>query len=291
MTNIKFFTSFNWKLFSATGREMLYSFKSNQQGMIYVYVENDQDKYLWDIEPHDKYLVLRDAGFYDLHGTYGGGHFFLNDLINRNQDIIPKEFGGDFTCDCKPHKKFPHQGHIKDCPAGGMRRRAVHWWKKIDVWLRMFEEIKEQNEEGSTSNYTKYIVWVDCDTSFKKQITVEKLDELCGGQPLAYHYGKSRDHHTMGIETGIVVFNMEKMDQLREIIHRLTEVMLDGSFRQQKRWDDAWMLTVVCEEMGLLNQCDIHPKCNHNNPMKDGPFSKYIDHFKGLHWREHKVNG
>ena len=166
--------------------------------------------------------------------------------------------------------------HRPGCCAGGMRRRAAHWFRKITSWKLASEKYNQ-------------FVWIDCDCVFLKTLPEDIVKKLMNNHPVRFHHGRLRSRVGTGIETGLVLWNVKQKG--KEVIDNICEKMLDGSFRKQKRWDDAWMLTVVAQEMGLLGSGDLVPNTTAADPIRvAGPLCKYMTHKKGIHWKKYGVN-
>lgn len=253
-------TSMNKRLYKATGSQMIESFrKFDLLSSLAVFVEDDLK-----IPDVDVYYICRDK--------------FLNDWLRENADIIPYEFGGTFRCKCNYNIKFKQKGHKDNCPAGGMRRRAAHWIKKVATWNRM----KELNQD--------YVVWLDCDSVMKTPhpnnfFSLRQQEN----KPVLFHYGRLRSAFDTGFETGITLFDYEYGAE-EKVIQPLIKRFTSGEFRKEKRWDDAWMLYRICKDDCFMAG-DLTPNCNSSDPVRFGPFSDYFEHLKGIHWKEHGING
>ena len=271
-----YISSFNKKLYDATAKAMLNSFyKYNPESKFIVYYEDDE--LLDDLKSHKN--VVESVNI--------GESKFLLDWLENNKDIIPKELGGAFSCDCDTsQQKTDWQqfmgGHKNLCPAGGFRRRASQWFRKVASWKEACDELK----------YGQF-VWIDCDTILKKHLSDWVIDQALLRCPIRFHYGilrrslKEQRGALTGIESGIVMFDLDNGGE--KVIKYIEDQFVSGKFRDQPRWDDAWLLTIAAEHFKWQIKGDLHPKSMTNNPMDDGPLSEYLDHFKGSHWREHDV--
>ena len=261
---ILYATSFNQRLYEATGRAFLEQFKRFQ--------------------PDNHLLVTTEDDCVSSRGNMS--HFSLRDYLplcewlKTNEDIIPVEMGGCFSCDCSYHDKFKQFGHEGHCPAGGLRRRASHWIKKFMTW--------KCADDRQHKQYYQHIVWIDCDTTIKKHIPDSLIEDLMMDVSVGYHYGKMRKHVDAGIETGVTCFNMGNAGH--SVIQEMDYRFSDGTFRDYVRWDEAWMLTEVMKDMPGYG-VDLTPNSKTTDPVHEGPFAEYIVHHKGIHWKEHGVNG
>ncbi len=254
-------SSFNKNLYIATGKNMLESFQEqNPEDSFTLFVEDDIDLSnhgnVKSIYPLDTEPML---------------HLWLDD----NADIIPKVYGGTFTCMCSYNREVPTKGHKKGCPAGSMRRRACHWYRKVVSW-QIARELHDR------------FVWVDCDTILHNNMPEKVISDYLHHCPVRFHYGKFRACHNVGIETGIVMFDVHNGGG--DVLEYIKNRFVSGTFRTEKRWDDAWILTVATQHFDLLEMGDLHPSSTSNSPMDDGPLSSYLKHNKGIHWRNHGVN-
>lgn len=262
--SVTYLTSFNKKLYDATAKHCIKSFSKHQTNPLIATYEGEIDNLYFGDNP-TTYVDMSNNG----------------DLLNwqrDNSDIIPKELGGNFICKCNYDKKFPQKGHVKGCLAGGMKRRAVHWLRKPISW----KLVADKMEEG-------YLVWVDCDSIFLRNIPDQMIEEYAKDYDICYHWGNFRRQKGMGIESGFVIFNLNNNGKY--IINKIHHYMTSGKFRDEKKWDDGGLLGILVDRFEKnLKQRDLTPRCPHINPITIGPFNQYYYHDKGVHWRKHNVN-
>lgn len=256
-----YITSFNKKLYEATGKKMLKSFeKHNPKDSFTLFTEGDLDL------SHHKNIGL-------VHSL--DTEPLLHSWLEENADIIPQVYGGSFTCECNFNKRTPTAGHCKGCPAGEMRRRTCHWYRKIISW---------QIAKELHSKFT----WVDCDTTLRKNMPENIILKYLKVCPVRFHYGAFRKARHNSIESGIVMFDI--IGGGGEILDYLKDRFTSGTFRTESRWDDGYMLMIAAKHLDILTKGDLHPNCRINNPMENGPLSIYLTHSKGVHWRNYRVN-
>lgn len=254
-------TSFNKHLYKATGRAMVNSFKQMQpDDELLVFTENNLDI----TEDNVRCISIDD-------------NEFLNNWLETNKDIIPKIYGGTYVCRCGPNNTRGFSGgHKESCVESGFKRRASHWFRKVVSWKLSLEQ-----------NVNEF-VWIDCDTLFLKPLPEDLILSQLSKCHVRFHYGKSRTVHNSGIESGMILFDIE--NGADRTINRICERFSNGSFRKEIRWDDAWMITLVAKEEGIIIRGDMTPKCFVQDPMRVGPFRIYVTHKKGIHWKKFKVN-
>lgn len=250
MDDILFVTTFNRKLYDATGRRMIKTFNGTQPYKLMIGAEGMAE----DEIPACPKFIYRNIDNSELLLTW----------LDSNKDIIPVEYGGTYTCKCRGK----HGGR---CANNMMRRRTSHWFRKIVVL-----------EEALKLAATK-VVFTDCDTVYAKEIPVDVLNGLFDDVAVFYHYGSYRKRAGHGIETGIFGLNLEcgGLDVFNEIVRQYK----NGEFRKYHRWDDAWMMTEVVGQMNRLSFRDVVEGCEKHNThvVPFGPFGKYIKHKKGVH--------
>ncbi len=155
------------------------------------------------------------------------------------------------------------------------RKRAWNWFRKA-VSLRYAMRMIEPK---------RFMVWVDCDVEWKKNITADWLDDLCGhGQYGIVHLkGKKRTH----TETGIVVYNMQYSSTPR-FLQAVFDCYESGEFRDLERWDDCWIFDTIRETFMRPMFRDVAPDTK-TRVVEDSPLGEYLWHKKGFHTRNRIV--
>ena len=244
---ILYVTTFNNKLYNATGRDMIESFvKYKTEGDLLIAHEDSLD----EVIPHHRKFI-----FHDLEEDP-----FLHSWLRENADIIPVDLGGNFDGTYKGMAKFNH--------------RASQWFRKI-VALNRAMEIKSDYEA---------IVFLDSDTVVNKHLPSSKVDEIFDGHSMFYHLGEHRKKVGTGIESGIIGFNLKEQGAL--LLGIVINKFRSGEFRDYFRWDDGYVFRKVVEEYWDIPTRDV-VDVKESNVVEHGPFAEYLVHKKGIHWKEH----
>lgn len=268
MSNILFFTSFNKKLWDATGKSCIQSYLKHQGNDILICYEGDGN-YI----PKDSKIKMH--------------HLDKNPLLVRwlseNADIIPTEFGGKYKCACPKTNKNHMVGHNRGCLffKHPMRYRACHWIKKTISFYVALENYRDYNN----------LVWIDCDTILQKtipNILIANNLKDCG---IFYHMGNFRQKHGSGFETSVVGINRNHGGD--KIIRELIDLFMSKKFRQLIRYDEAYALYWLLYQKKIpYKHLDLGKNSNSDMPLHDvSPFKNYIKHSKGVHvkkWRMDK---
>ena len=241
-------TSFNKRLYEATGQKMIESFVYNKtEGDLLITYEDDLDQI---IPKHRKFI------FYNLEQDQ-----WLAEWLKENEDIIPVSLGGKFEESYSgKQQKF--------------NTRASQWFRKI-VALKKALSYKSEYEA---------IIFIDSDTIFTKQLPAKNIDDIFDGSSMFYHLGQYRRESKTGIESGIIGFNLQKEGEL--LLDIVIEKFRNGTFREYTRWDDGYIFRMVVEENPNILTRDV-VDCNESNVVEYGPFADYIFHNKGIHWQQH----
>lgn len=160
-------TSFNEKMYHATGKRLVESFLKYQPDdhQMMVCYENMEFK-------SDSSRIIP----YPLHQSE-----FLNTWLQENQDVIPVYLGG--ICKTKLSK---------------WNRKASCWFRKIAALHDAFQQMKDQ---------FKYLMWVDCDCYFLDSLITKQLEIIFGSSHVIYHLGPHRSKNNKGWESGILGFH------------------------------------------------------------------------------------
>jgi hypothetical protein len=205
---ILYVTTFNQRLYDATGKNMIESFvRHKTEGDLLIAYEDGLDKVI----PHHKKFI-----FHNLETDK-----FLSSWLKDNEDIIPTDLGGTFEGEYKGRAKF--------------NQRASQWFRKI-VSLNRAMDLKEYNA----------IVFLDSDTTINKNLTASKIEEIFDGQSMFYHLGPYRDESGTGIESGIIGFNLNEQGGI--LLACVINKFRSGDFKNYIRWDDGYIFRMVVEE-------------------------------------------
>lgn len=249
---ILYVSTFNKKIFIASGRKMLDSFFTTQKNgdILCCYEEINPERNI-------KYINNKRFKHYDL-----GTSKFLNGWLEENKDYIPVEYGGLATKEKKP------QAFLK------WNFRAAGWFRKIASLAYAQNFVK---------NYDA-LIFVDSDSKFLKNITV--FDEVFQDCDYFYHWGDERKKKDLGVESGFIGFkNTEKgLYTLNYWIDKFR----DKQFRRYMRWDDGGMFSNVLHELNFQYGKDLvvdykDKGKSQSHVIERGIFAEYIIHDKGLH--------
>jgi hypothetical protein len=262
MRNTLYVTSFNAKIYKHSGKNLLQSFKERKidADLLIGYEDNLGEL----LTPYLTYNIDNDQ--------------VLKDWIEKNKEIIPIRYGGTHPVCGKPGCVDPKdmwKGHKPKCLNGGYNSRASKWFRKL-ITLK----------EVINSHY-RYVVWIDCDCKFIRQLDFATIDKVCSGFACSYHWGVYRPKRNLPIETGLVVFDMAAGGG--KVILDWFELYTTGKFREQELWSDSHLLEVALrnnhKSQDLMKLPGSEP--HRSRVVEYGPFKKYITHDKGTN---HKAN-
>lgn len=268
---ILYVTSFNEKLYESTGKEMLKSLReTNPTARVLVTYEG------FDFVPSSEYEIP-----YNLDND-----LWLKSWTNKWKDYIPQKYGGVE----KPNIKHNISNHFPQRIKGNdpktiqrkekvllFREQAARWFRKI-VALRA--STKYINPE-----MVRYIVFVDSDTLFKREIPVSLIEKSMESQCAFIHYGTQRINLDIGIESGFIGFDIFNggLHYLEKVFHCYDS----GEFLEYKRWDDSYVLAKIIQlkNIRVNDLIKVHIREAGGHVVKHGPFAPYIEHKKGIHSR------
>ena len=281
MNKTLYVTSFNKKLFEVTGKSMVESFlNTKMEGHLLITYEDDISK---EIPKADNITLLNLEDYK-----------FLNDWLETNKDIIPKEYGGEMEgCGCKdiPPNKHYYKDHIKRCPNLGFNRRASLWFRKIAAMNHALEmATSEDYENHPDEENPQRIVFIDSDVIFKNGISDDFLDKAFKNVGFFFHLGTHRKRIGTGIESGFIGFSRDNQgfDFLKIVIDSFT----GGDYRKYDRWDDGYVFRKIWEEHPEIPSKDVvgpHPLKPFSHVVRYGMFAKYLEHDKGSHTRKYGI--
>jgi hypothetical protein len=273
MSKTLYVTSFNRKLYEATGRRMVDSFVEQEvEGDLLITYEDGVS---------EEIIESNKICFFDLDSDE-----FLHGWLEDNKDIIFEEFGGTFKgCDCDKLHPSKHylKGHVKNCPGMGFNKRAPFWFRKIAA-------MKEAMRIANENNRYDRLVFVDSDIVFKAHLTEAYMDSIFRGVGFFFHLGPHRARLKTGIESGFIGFS--RSNRGFEFLQLVIDAFSSGDFRRFDRWDDSFSFRKVWEEHPEIPSKDVvgnHPLEPRAHVVKYGAFAKYIDHEKGSHIRKYGV--
>ncbi len=188
-------------------------------------------------------------------------NFFLRHWIKENADIIPPPEG---------YCKLELDVNIEQIYGSKFNSRAAQFFRKIvAISLALYPK-----------PIADFFVFVDCDCKFMQKIPDNFLNQLYKYE-LTYLLGKFRKQVKTGVESGILSFRPES-----EVILNLISSYADGTFRQQIRWDDGYLLRCAIDEYeGQNKNLDLVQDLDKSTSdiVGNSPWAKYILHEKGRH--------
>ncbi|MFO0947360.1 MAG: hypothetical protein U1D30_15725 [Planctomycetota bacterium] len=255
--NVLFVTSFNPRLYEATGYRLVDSFLDISSGRLLVCKEGDVD-----LPASDRILV------HDLDEDV-----LLQKWLRENRDVIPVDMGG-LAESCRCWKWFKHR---RRCPfSSSWNRRASGWFRKIVSLTR-----------GRAIPGVDVLIWLDCDCVFKKDLSSAAIEDLFQGTSVIYLKGPNRHYE----ETGFVGYDLRKRGN--EFIEKLLDRYVSRCYLRDIRWDDAYQFHMVRDKSRIPCR-DIAGTTSLFNGSPEAVFPEsligpYFDHFKGQHARVLKM--
>jgi len=275
MNDILYTTTFNKKLFDATGQQMISSFFNSEiEGDLLIAYEDDIEN---ELPLNDKTILFsldRDE--------------FLQNWLEKNKDFIPVEHGGTYpgNCNCEELIELSSEshryGHLDKCLNMGFNRRSSLWFRKIAA---MNHALKLSEEKG----YSK-VVFIDSDVVFKNKITEEFMNKVFGNNGFFFHLGTHRKRIGTGIESGFIGFS--KDNRGFEFLQIVIDSFTSGDYRKYDRWDDGYVFRKVWEEHPEIPSRDVvgpHAMKPFSHVVRYGIFAKYLTHDKGIHTHKYQI--
>ena len=221
-TNVLFVTSFNKELYEASGKNLIKSYKKTNQiqysslicGIDYDVGYQTEESIIWWPLRHNS---------------------ILTNFLNTYKDKIPEYLGGTAKpCNCKEPWAKNEKHHIKGCHFTWWNRNCFRWLNK----LALIDDVVTYYD-------SKYIIWIDSDCIFKKQMSEHFLDHIFKGSDLVYFKGPAR----LVDETG--VFGIRLNERGRSFIMKLKQLYMSGYIFKLKRWDDSYAIMKLRTNMNI----------------------------------------
>ncbi len=251
MTKLSYITSFNKKLYAASGRALVESFLDKRvEGTLSCFVEGDVS--LPDHPSISGYSIDDDP--------------LLKKVLEENVDVIPREYGGkhDGKCTCRNKKQ-----HRPRCPKLWWNENFSRWFRKVVALNRAVHETPAD-----------IFIWVDCDCEFQQSLNIATVEGWFSGRSVFY-----LRHRRKHPETGLVGYDLRK--QGAQFILALADRFESKAFRKDDRWDDCWQFMMVQQNFPTIDTIDIATGIAHRSqviPMS--PAGPYFVHDKGSHRRK-----
>lgn len=259
---IHYITSYNSKLYAATGKWLERSYSEHQAkfgspSLLLAYSEDEA-------------------------GTRRINKEYLNWYLTTFNHLIPPHLGGAAKM-CKCPSTFPKGGtsvnkinHKPGCHSSLWNRNAYRWFHKVAA-------LKTYIDNLHSGNTPEYLVWLDCDCYFKKHLPNQFITDLCADYELCYLKGTKRE----AIESGILIFKMHDNSGCDIIQCWFNWYRLEW-FIKEPRWDDGYILTQVVKKAGY-DVRDLVSRKAISRPADDCPLTPYLGHNKGDHVRKHQL--
>lgn len=190
----------------------------------------------------------------------------LKAFLTQNAKNIPQKYGGFLPpCECG-------QKHVYACPNSLWNHSAYRWFHKV-VTLYQCVDLFQSD----------YLVWIDCDSFFKRELPEEKIREVLHGAAIGYLQGNTRE----AIESGFLIFDFAS-GQGQEIIRQWYSRYERGVIFTDHRWDDGFQLTKLLT-LGRWKKTDLALDYVGYDPASRCSLHEYFQHNKGSHARKKVV--
>lgn len=255
MTRLAYVTSFNKRIYEASGKKLLKSFyKTQSEGDLFCYYEEGTQ------EPVDH----SNLKFISLDNEKP-----LQDWLQNNRDIIPESEGGTLKpCKCKNPWSLKEREHKAGCSHIWFKRCAYRWFKKV-YSLNHFISTYSRNYD--------YVIWIDADCTFLRQVNTSDWSTIFGDHSILYMKGPREIE-----ECGVVGYNLQKEGS--QFIKHFYDMYIDGTFRKLARWDDSYVFHCLRETYPEWNSKDLAGKAgDHAEVISGSLIGNMIAHDKGKH--------
>ena len=268
MKNVIWATSFAKDMWQASGRPLVESFvASGSVGRLFVGYEK--------MPLHELFESPAMADPARVEGYDVGKDAFLLEFLKANEDIIPTHMGGRHRfpeCVCAGGPYSPHdKKHKMPCPGHWFNKNFSRWFRKVATMKAAVDMYPD----------TDFLIWVDADCEFKKQVTEKVLVREWFKMAYSVFYLKNK---RPVIETGVVGYWLPNAG--RKVLDALIGRYASGNFRKDHRWDDSWQTQMALTDTKAL-AVDLAEKVGeHAAVVEHSVVGKYIGHDKGRHGRK-----
>tara|TARA_Y100001938_G_scaffold149699_1_gene237519 strand:+ start:1449 stop:2228 length:780 start_codon:yes stop_codon:yes gene_type:complete len=252
------FTTFNDRMYHATGKNLLSSIKTHLPAAGVVIYEELSHR-------EGAKLVDRWNTAISINSLQN-----FKDVFEANKDVIPKSHGGE--ADEVVGDKF-------------WNKRWFGWFKKV-VMAHHAICVSDMMEQ-----FGGYFIFVDSDIRFKKGFGDTDLRKLMNNKPIGFFKGDRPE-----IDSGFVAVDTYSLKP-RKFYGYFMDLFLSGNFRNHPRWDDIYLMTRLVEncpqewfhdfaqgkQMSEYTNSNGHSTVNQIIPFSE--MSEYIEHDKGIHVR------
>jgi len=239
-------TSFNKRIYNNESQQIVSDMETNHPEIdFYVYHENSFERANHGQEIDFSNKIRDKLHLYDL--------FEVTDWLTDFLKTSPFK-----NCD-----KISFRGSTPQDP-GHWNRNAIYWFRKVVALKHCIDTVD-----------TDYLIWLDADTVFR----TDKGHEY-GFDQTFFDFVKNydcsvirRDKLGLAIETGIIVFNLNRAG--KQVIYDWLEYFLSLKAFKEPRWDDGYILTVLLNNQTKYTVGSLRYGWPGNNVYR------YVKHFRG----------
>lgn len=272
-------TTFNEKLYDASGKALIESFLKHQGDHLLVCTEGGFfEKLNRDLQAFEQEAAER------IHIENINGDAFLEEWTEKHKKYIPLKYGGVESPNLIVNLS---RMEMRNENTMMFRSNTARWFRKIVSLKRGLDVLKVWNEvnekKGSQERFDK-ITFLDCDILFKKHLPPDYVSYVCSNYDFIYHLGKNRAMRDSGIESGFIIFNLAGRGEV--FLKRVFDCYMNSHFLTYKRWDDGYIFGKMVKQYGDFRYLDVvkdHREERGGHVVVHGAFGGYIDHFKGRH--------
>lgn len=256
---ILFVTSFTAEMYAVSGERLVRTFSKTQSAnRLMVATEG------MEIVPTSDRIIAHSLD----------GDRCLASWLARNRDAIPEHLGGLTTiCGCPDADKMHTSTHAKGCHWQWMNRNASRWFRKVPSIRAAF------------GTGFRYVMWLDSDCFFKRDISVEFFRSCLGAGHFFYFRGERP-----APESGIMGFDLARGG--RQVLGRLLRQYRTRRYLGYERWDDGYQVGVLLDE-GLIQGVDMvrGNGLRTAHVMPHTAMWPFVEHDKGAHARKRVQQG
>jgi hypothetical protein len=290
--NILYVTTFNEKLYTQSGREMLRSFLAHVSvGRMLVCYEDDV-------------FARPDFSLETEFGPGAADRLILHDMtadpfmtawLDANAADIPEMYGGRAGADHPIVRQFEAKEgqYWANHRASRYFRKVVALHRALGLFTGLESESESDPEPGRDGAYDIIFV-VDCDCLFKADIPEEIIsaDLFSNDTGMFFYWGKYRRHIQRGPETGFTGF--ARANGGFAFAQKICGCFESQDFRRFTYWDDGYVIGQLIDEErgGAGSDCpcrcrDLVEKSNRRTTrvmeIENQPLFGRIHHFKNRH--------
>jgi hypothetical protein len=256
------FTTFNDRMYYATGKSLLSSIKTHLPASgVVIYEELSDGRASEIVDRWNTAITIKTLTSF-------------KEVFEANKDVIPRAFGGE--ADKVAGDKF-------------WNYRWFGWFRKV-VMAHHATCVSDMMEQ-----FGGYFIFIDSDIRFKKGFGDDVLRKLMRGKPIGFFKGDRPE-----IDSGFIAVDTNSLKP-RKFYGYFMDLFLSGRFREYPRWDDIYLMTRLVEQcpqewfhdfaegqkMNEYTNSNGHSTVNQIIPFSE--MSEYIEHDKGIHIRKNVI--